>query len=485
MNPLAAHLIPAIRWDAERGFGGEAERIARALTLGVGGFVIQNGPLDAVAALVRALHTRARHPLLIAVDGENGLGGTLSGATGFPPAQALAAEGEASVRRAAAITARDARTIGVNWLLAPVLDIALEPLNPVVGSRAFGDEAATVAEAGEAWIDAVQAESVLACAKHFPGHGRTLLDSHLDLPIIEAEQQLLHEIDLAPFRAAIDVGVASVMVGHIAVPAFDASGRAASMSAPIIQQLLREMMGFDGLVVSDALEMDGALALEAEPAAAVRALGAGLDLLLAPFDPAAILKAMERAIADGVLDAEQLERSRARRLQWAQWGTPAAPGRATTLDDAMWARQAAARALTVVRGQLPIITSRVRLVVVEDDRTAYAPTPSRRELPDAFTAMGIEVVPLLDPRTDYAPLVIAVYAGVVGGKGHIAPSDAACAAVTRAQEIARAGGRECVVVLFGDPVGAARLSGSEHMLLAWRGDAAMQLAVAHRLVTGS
>ena len=225
MSAAAALLLPAIRWDVNHGFGAEQASIEKALAIGVGGFILFGGDQERVRALTKELRQKSRVPLLIAADLERGAGQQFSGATGLPPLAAIASLDDAdAVRRAARLTAREARTLGLNWDLAPVCDLDIVPENPIVGTRSLGSDSRKVAMLAQAWMQACQAEGVLACAKHFPGHGRTLTDSHAGMPVVNATRAELMEHDLAPFRAAIEAGVAGVMTAHVSYPALDASG---------------------------------------------------------------------------------------------------------------------------------------------------------------------------------------------------------------------------------------------------------------------
>ena len=299
MTETAALLLPAIRWDATHGFDHLRPEIDRALELGVGGFIFFGGPAEAVRDLARELHRRSRVPLLVSADLERGAGQQFDGLTGLPPLAAIASLGDVdAVRRAAALTTREARRLGINWDHAPVCDLDVEPDNPIVGTRSLGGEPETVATLAAEWIDACQSQGVLASAKHFPGHGRTRGDSHMELPVVTASAELLHAADLVPFRAAIDAGVASIMSAHVAFPALDPSGRPATLSHAILTGLLRDRLGFDGLIVTDALIMEGVRS-DGEPEAVVRALEAGCDLLLYPQDLEGVAAAVAAAVASG------------------------------------------------------------------------------------------------------------------------------------------------------------------------------------------
>jgi beta-glucosidase len=192
MKPLAALVLPAIRWDAERGFAPALPAAEAALALGVGGFIVFGGERGAVANLTRDLAAAAPHRLLVASDFERGEGQQIAGLTSRPPPAALAAgSAREAVAEAAAITAREARDVGINWALAPEVDLDVEKSNPIVQTRAFGAEPEAVASAGARWVAACQEGGVLACVKHFPGHGRTTTDSHSELPVVAASREIL------------------------------------------------------------------------------------------------------------------------------------------------------------------------------------------------------------------------------------------------------------------------------------------------------
>lgn len=297
------------RWPPER----VRERAREALELGVGGFVLFGGARGEVAELTRELRAAAGRPIWLAADLERGAGQQFRGAVPLPPPAALAAHPEPAeaTRRAGAITGREARELGLNWALAPVLDLDVEPRNPIVGTRSFGADAERVGRLGRIWVQACQAEGVAACAKHFPGHGRTVTDSHLELPAVREPRPVL-ERDLQPFRAVAD-SVASVMTAHVAYPALGAEGPA-TLSPAVLEGLLRRELGFRGLVVTDALIMAGLHAaagageVEAEGRLAARAVAAGCDVLLYPGD-------LRRAVKGVAAAAERDEGFAARARQ--------------------------------------------------------------------------------------------------------------------------------------------------------------------------
>jgi beta-glucosidase len=485
---VAPLLLPAVRWDAAHGFAPARPAIEEALRLGVGGFIFFGGPAPAVAELTAELRRRSAVPLLLGADLERGAGQQFEGLTGLPPLAAVASLGDVySVRRAAALTAREARMVGMNWDYAPVCDLDVEPENPIIGTRALGGEPERVAELATAWIDACQREGVLACAKHFPGHGRTRGDSHMELPVVEASAELLYATDLVPFRAAIDGGVASVMSAHVAYPALDPGGLPATRSRAILTDLLRRELGFDGLVVTDALIMDGALVGGGETVAAVEALDAGCDLLLYPTDLGAVADAVARALRDGRLDAERVRASLARRARWAEWA--ARPGEEATPtplpEDVAWAAELADRVVHPLVGRLPRLAGGVDILVVDDDLGGPYPAPSREPFVAALrqgdAAMDVRVVERLSPDAR-GPVIVALFGDIRSWKGRPGYSAAARQAVAHAVDAARRAARDVVVVQFSHPRLAAELPDVPALLCAWGGEAPMQRAAARRLL---
>jgi beta-glucosidase len=472
-------VVPRLEWSEGRGFDASRELRERALALGVGGFVLAPAPQDDVRALTKELRSRARHPLLVAVAMERGAGQAIGGATGLPPLAAIASLGDAdAVRKAARLTAREARTLGVTWALAPVLDLDLNLDNPIVGSRSFGSDPTLVAKLGSAWIEACQQEGVLACAKHFPGHGRTSTDSHLERPSVRVTRHELMERDLVPFRAAIKAGVASVMTAHVAFPSLDPAGPPATLSMAIVRVLLRERLGFDGLVVTDSLEMRGLTSTVSESDAAVAALFAGCDLVLMPTDLDATVAALEEAIVAGTLDAELLLRSQRRRLKWAQWAAPPSDWRKASTFDVATGHELSEKVIAVARGEIAPIGGALELVNIDDD-AGNASAPNRDTLGTALRAAGF-VVRDVGPMAAGATRVVAVFGDVLGGKGRAGYEGCTVAAANKAVDEAVADGRRAIVVQFGHPRLASELRG-DTLVTAWSGERAMQEAFARWL----
>ena len=482
-SDVAQLCIATIRWDAARGWGDARPQIDAALKLGVGGFVIHGGTSDAVRALTRDLQQRSRVPLLLAADMERGAGQQFAGATGLPPAAALAAlRDRDAVRRASRHTAREARTLGVNWNLAPVADLDLEPANPVIDTRSFGATSSEVGDYVAEWIDACQSEGVLACAKHFPGHGRTTEDSHLAMPVIGTPQSVLLSDDMHPFRAAIDAGVGAIMTAHVAFPAIEPSGVPATLSRELLTWVLRQRLEYENLVVADSTNMAGLLqgGLD-EGEAAVRAVLAGCDLLLVPGDLAGTVQALEDAVEQGRLDRDRLRLSLRRRLKWAQWVSPPNDYRRPSATDVAWCAQLADRTIQVLRPMARGVRAPIEVLAFDGDVGAAMRT-SREPFLAALRTLGLDARAVDRPDgPSRGTVVLAAFGTPEQGRGSLEVPSMVRDGVNAAAAQAKAAGRDVVVAWFGHPRLATAFGDEVPLVCAWSGDACMQQAVARWL----
>jgi beta-N-acetylhexosaminidase len=286
-------------------------------SLHVGGLIISVGsPLD-VALKLNRLQQRSRMPLLIAADLEGGSSFRLTGGTPFPTNMGIAAAGgERDAYDVGRITALEGRAVGIHLTFSPVADINNNPANPIINTRSFGEEPNEVARLVVASIRGLQEHGMFATAKHFPGHGDTSADSHLLLPVISAPWSRLDTLELVPFRAAIQAGVAVVMSAHVTMPALASYRRLpATLDPAVLGGLLRDSLGFRGLVVTDALDMGALVNTYGGGEAVVLAFEAGADLLLQPSDPRVAIDAMVRAVESGRIPSERLDLSLRRVLQ--------------------------------------------------------------------------------------------------------------------------------------------------------------------------
>jgi beta-glucosidase-like glycosyl hydrolase/CubicO group peptidase (beta-lactamase class C family) len=288
--------------------------------LHVGGFinVTQGSPLGFLksqayptAVLSNQLQAKSKLPLLIGADFERGTAMRLDEGTSFPTAMALAAAGNPKdAYTMGKITALEARAAGIQWIYAPDADVNSNPGNPIINTRSFGEDPQRVAEFVTEFIRGVQENGGLATAKHFPGHGDTTADSHIDLPVVNANRERLDRLELVPFRAAIAAGVGSIMTGHLNVPALEPDPNTpATLSSRVLTDLLRKQLGFEGLVVTDAMDMGGITVRYAPGDAAVRAFLAGADALLMPPVPDAAYQALLAAVKSGRISEDRLDAS--------------------------------------------------------------------------------------------------------------------------------------------------------------------------------
>ncbi|MEY4297948.1 MAG: hypothetical protein RLZZ423_1127 [Cyanobacteriota bacterium] len=307
--------------------------LQRLLADGVGGVILLGGSAAELRLRTAQLRRWAGGPLLLCADVEEGVGQRFEGASWLVPPLALgrlhgrdAALAEALAERYGRCTGRQARLVGLNWVLGPVCDVNNNPANPVINVRAWGETPQAAGALAAAFVRGCQAEGVLACAKHFPGHGDTSSDSHLELPLLPHSRERLEAVELPPFREAIGAGVASVMTAHLLLPALDPQ-RPATLSAAVLSQLLRRDLGFQGLVVTDALVMEAITAHHGAAEAAVLAFNAGADLILMPANADAAIDGLLEAVQDGRIPPERLEASlERRRLALAQCNATGAAG---------------------------------------------------------------------------------------------------------------------------------------------------------------
>jgi beta-N-acetylhexosaminidase len=262
-----------------------------------------------------ALGAGSRVPLIVSTDQEMGIVTRIGPpATQFPGNMALGAgRSTADAQRAAAITGRELRAMGINQDFAPDADVNSNPENPVIGVRSYSSDPALAAEFVAAQVRGYETglptRTVSAAAKHFPGHGDTRSDSHTELPEVDRSVEQWRELDAPPFRAAIAAGIDSIMTAHIQMPRIDPSGNPATLSEPVVTGLLREELGYDGVVVTDALEMEGVRKLHSDAEIPVLALKAGVDQLLMPVDLELAITSVVNAVRSGELTEERVDQS--------------------------------------------------------------------------------------------------------------------------------------------------------------------------------
>jgi beta-N-acetylhexosaminidase len=286
----------------------------------IGGIIaMQGGPLRHIN-MVNQLQKVSKTPLLVAIDAEYGLSMRLDSCIRYPYGFTIGAiDNDSLIFDLGADLGRQCKRLGIHINFAPVADVNSNPLNPVIGFRSYGDNPKLVFQKAVSFGMGLQSQGILATFKHFPGHGDAQNDSHYTLPVITHNRAQLDSIELVPFRNAVRYGIGAIMTGHLSVPALDHSGVAATVSIPMVQKLLVDEYGFEGLVVTDAMNMEGADDRDDQVSKEVKALIAGNDLLEFVINPAKVIGAVKKAIADGQISVEAIDRKCKKILMIKRW----------------------------------------------------------------------------------------------------------------------------------------------------------------------
>ncbi|MFZ0739449.1 MAG: glycoside hydrolase family 3 N-terminal domain-containing protein [Candidatus Acidiferrales bacterium] len=479
----------------------------------VGGFILgtrraplgfERGGVYASAVLANQLQKRANIPLIVSADFERGTAMRIDEGTGFPYAMAVAATGNPKdAYTIGRITALEARAAGIQWIFAPDADVNDNPDNPIINVRSFGEDPKRVGEFVAEFVRGVQDNGGLATAKHFPGHGDVSVDSHLALPMVPGDRNRLESVELVPFRAAIEAGVGSIMTGHLAVPAFEPDPNVpATMSPHILTDLLRKELGFEGLIVTDAMDMGGVTTLYPPGEAAARAIAAGADVLLIPPSADAALEGLEDAVKSGRIPMSRIDDA-ARRMLSAKARLGLEKNRYVDIDalnakfgkpefDAA-AEDIANRGVTLLRDQthaLPLDATRpLRLLLVEisgDPDPITGPDfedEIRKEVDTVTVLRGDTYFSKLDPSkipaTDtYDAAIVAIYVRVADRKGNVGLPDDEAALVN--QMIA--GPKPVIVAAFGSPYVIERFPAAKTWIAAFSTQEAVQRAMARAIL---
>jgi beta-N-acetylhexosaminidase len=480
--------------------------------LHVGGFinVTHGSPLGIVksqayptAVLMNQLQAASKLPLLVGADFERGVAMRLDEGTSFPTAMAVAAAGNPQdAYTMGKITALEARAVGIHWVYAPDADVNNNPGNPIINTRSFGEEPARVAEYVSEFVRGVEENGGLATAKHFPGHGDTASDSHLDLPVIHADKERLERLELVPFRAAIAAGAGSVMTGHLSVPALEPDPNTpATLSSRILTDVLRKELGFEGLVVTDAMDMGGITVRYAPGEAAVRAVLAGADALLMPPVPDAAFQALREAVRSGRITIERLDAS-VRRILQAKAGLGLEKNRLVDVNainqkfgSAAWqveAQNISDRGVTLLRDtphRLPLDEtkpSRALLLAFYADPEPYPGEDLERELRsrfDSLTTLRADTrfvnadVLKLPPPDAYDLAILALFVRVSDRKGNV---DVPAEQAALADEVFRSD-KPVITVGFGSPYLIERFPQAETWIAAFGISDVAQISIARAL----
>jgi beta-N-acetylhexosaminidase len=481
----------------------------------VGGFIVSVGAPLEIAAKLNGLQRLSALPLLVSADYETGVGFRareaffvpneipLGGATNFPLQMALGASRDTALAyRMGRVTAREARALGVHVAFGPVLDVNNNPLNPVIAARSFGEDPALVGRLGAAMTRGLQDGGVLATGKHFPGHGDTEVNSHLALPEVDASRARLDSVELPPFRDAIRAGLGAMMTFHGVLPALDSTRLPATLSRPVLGGLLRGTLGFGGLVVTDAMDMQGVVQPFGAREAVIRAVAAGADVVLMPKDIRGAIDAIVEGVNAGRIPRAQLDASVARVLAAKERaGLPTkrlvdVEGVRKVVGDSAHVALAATiaeKGITLVRdslGQVPLVRRPRTLVVVVAPRGDLAAGPAfTATLRGYVGAVRTELVlPAVDKDAGTLARVLAAADSVeqvVVANYMIQTSESATSAAPAALPALVRGlvarGRPPVVVSFGNPYLLRETPEAPAYLVAWGGSTAAQVAAARAL----
>lgn len=443
------------------------DTIFRHIDAGVAGIGVFLGDLETTARMIREIRQRAGRRVFVAADYEFGLPMRLDGGVAIPRAMALGRTTPDVTRHMAQLVAEEARALGVDWNFAPVCDINSNPRNPIVNTRAFGETADVVSNHVSAWIEGSRQGGVISSAKHAPGHGDTMTDSHVDLPLISANERVAAEREFLPFLAAIAADVDSIMVGHLLVPFLDAT-YPASCSSAVVRDLIRGKWGYQGVIITDAMDM-GAITQRYDSAeATVHAIRAGVDIVLMPENTDDAIAGLAKSIQTGELDDADLSASE-RRISALFDRIDSAPSRPVTVDQnshAMMALRAADVAIDV-RGRenlLPITGLPFAVFAVVDEHEAEAATTFFHYLSQATedncdfayidSSISDEDLTSMAEGTKHAERIIFAFFGkAVAFRGALGNSEKIAEIMTRIS-----GNRPAIVLACGSPYGPTDLA---------------------------
>jgi beta-glucosidase-like glycosyl hydrolase len=488
-------------------------------TYHVGGFILAGGTVTDIAIVTNALQRESKLPLLISADLEGGLwfnhpyrwimgrGPELprfvaGGGTPLPSCMAIGATGNPRFAyEFGRITAREARAVGIQWINTPVADVNSNPHNPIINTRSFGEDPAQVAMMVEAYVRGAQEEKVIATLKHFPGHGDTEEDTHMKLPSLPFDRARLDAVEFVPFKAGIKAGAKAVMTAHIALPNIDPEKRPSTLSPVIVNELLRGHLGFNGLVVTDGMTMQGVTDHFNAAEAAIRSIEAGVDVILVPADLAQAYNGLLGAVRSGRISEARLEESVRRVLAAKAWvgidrqrlvnvddiTRIVAPPQSEKMADSMFSA-----AVTLLRNNGNILplrpTSRVHIVTVSDepnlqigDALLAVLDPKVRSvaLSHLWNESSPDAISRINSKVQSADaIVLGIYLSVGSWKGPLGFSPELQKFFDKITSLKK----PVVTIAFGDPYVIERLPTTEVMLATYTGVRKAEEAVGNVLL---
>jgi len=483
----------------------------------VGGILMSIGSPIEMAVKLNALQRMSAIPLLVGADLETGAGMRarggyfvpngidLGGATVFPAEMAFGAANDTALTyMEGRITALEGRALGIHIDFSPVLDVNNNPANPVINTRSYGEDPHEVARLGASFIHGLQANGMIATAKHFPGHGDTETNSHLALPVVNVSRARLDTVELVPFRAAIKAGVGAVMTFHGSMPALDSTGAPATLSPNVVTGLLRTELGFHGLIISDAMDMKGVTDKYGVTEAIKRAVAAGVDVLIQPVDVPSAIDAVVEGVSEGRYTETRVSES-ARRILAMKYTLQLNRDRFVNLDSlravvgdsahVAAAQEVADRSITVVRDSQHVLPMRMTpglnvLSVTVGRRTDLAAgVDFNATLARLNPAMRTEFVNSDDPAVNYPRLEgmadsadVVIVSSYVGQSWNVTSVAAPQAFADWLGRIV-AKGRKVIVIAFGNPYLLSQIPEVPVYVVAWDGATVSQIAAA-RVIAG-
>jgi beta-N-acetylhexosaminidase len=484
----------------------------------VGGFTISVGSPVEIAVKLDAMQRASRVPLLFGADFEFGAGYRarggwflpngidLGGAVVFPPQMALGATGDTSLAyEQGRVTATEGRALGVHVAYAPILDVNNNPANPVINTRSYGEDPALAARLGSAFVRGLQEHGMIATGKHFPGHGDTEVNSHLALPVVGVTRARLDSVELVPFRASVAAGVGAIMTFHGAMPALDSTGAPGTLSRKVLGDLLRGELDFEGVVISDAMDMRGVLDKYGAVEAAIRAVEAGADVLIQPLDARQTIDAVVQGVSSGRYDEARIDAS-VRRLLEAKRRVGLDRRRSVPIDSVRFvvgdsdhvaiARTIAERSITLVRDslkQLPLArlprSRRVLSITLARRTDLVAGGAFDAELRRHFSTVRSELVNADAPaNAEWERLLrvaktsdVVIVGSYVSHAWNATSADAPKEFANFVNALVTARKRP-IVVSLGNPYLLQQIRGVPAYVIAWSGIGASQRAAARALL---
>ena len=484
----------------------------------VGGFTVSVGSPVEIAVKLDAMQRASRVPLLVGADFEFGAGYRarggwflpngidLGGAVVFPPQMALGATGDTALAyEQGRVTAVEGRALGVHVAYAPILDVNNNPANPVINTRSYGEDPALAARLGAAFVRGLQDHGMIATGKHFPGHGDTEVNSHLALPVVSVTRARLDTVELVPFRASVAAGVGAIMTFHGSMPALDSTGAPGTLSHRVLSDLLRGELDFEGVVISDAMDMRGVLDKYGAVEAAIRAVEAGTDVLIQPVDARQTIDAIVQGVSTGRYDEARIDAS-VRRLLEAKRRVGLDRRRSMPIDSVKFvvgdsnhvavARTVAERSITLVRDslkQLPLSklprSRRVLSITLARRNDLAAGTGFDAELRRHFSTVRSELVNADAPanaewerlRRVAASSDVVIVSSYVSHAWNAASAAAPQEFASFVKALVRAR-RKPIVVSLGNPYLLQQIPGVPAYLIGWSGIGVSQRAAARALL---